>query len=483
MEETQKYQQLKKNSIISVLSLFFQSGYTALLGLVANLVVTILLSPEIFGMYITVLSVISVLNYFSDIGLAASLIQKKEATDRDFTTTFTTQQIMTVSIVSIGYLLTGTVMAFYKLPPEGQYLYWALLLGFFLSSLKTIPSIFLERKVKFQRIVLVQVVEGTVFYVTIVVCALLHLGLTSFTVAVLLRAVVGVILIYILSPWKPAFGISKDSLHSLLRFGVPFQASSFLALFKDDLIMLFLGKAVGFEGVGYIGWAKKWAEAPIRIIMDNITKVLFPVISRLQNDKEKVGHLIEKILFFQTALLAPTIFGLALTMDHIVYLIPKYAKWTPALPLLYLFCISAFLASFSSPLLNLVNALGKVKISLIFMIVWTVATWILTPTLTYFYTYFGFPITVAVISISSVVVVTVAKKYIAFQFLRAVGKPIISAIAMVGVITIIKWVVPDHAVALGLSIILGGVTYLGMLYFGFGVNMIREVRNLFIRST
>jgi len=482
MEEAQKYQQLKKNSIVSVISLFFQSGYTALLGLVANLVVTILLSPEIFGMYITVLSVISVLNYFSDIGLAASLIQKKEATDNDFTTTFTIQQGMTVSIVGIGYLLTETVMTFYKLPPEGQYLYWALLLGFFLSSLKTIPSIFLERKVKFQRIVLVQVVEGTVFYTAIIICALAHLGLTSFTIAVLLRAVTGVILIYILSPWKPSFGISKNSLHSLLRFGVPFQASSFLALFKDDLIMLFLGKVVGFEGVGYIGWAKKWAEAPIRIIMDNITKVLFPVISRLQNDKEKIAHLIEKILFFQTALLAPTIFGLALTMDHIVYLIPKYAKWTPALPLLYLFCVSAFLASFSSPLLNLLNALGRVKISLIFMIVWTVTTWILTPVLTYLYAYYGFPITVAFISVSSVVVVSVAKQCVHFQFFRAVGKPLISAVAMAGVVWIVKWTVYDHAVALSLSVLLGGITYLGMLYFGFGVNMVKEVRNIFIRS-
>lgn len=482
MEEAQKYQQLKKNSIVSVISLFFQSGYTALLGLVANLVVTILLSPEIFGMYITVLSVISVLNYFSDIGLAASLIQKKEATDNDFTTTFTIQQGMTLSIVGIGYLLTETVMTFYKLPPEGQYLYWALLLGFFLSSLKTIPSIFLERKVKFQRIVLVQVVEGTVFYAAIIICALAHLGLTSFTIAVLLRAVTGVILIYILSPWIPSFGISKNSLHSLLRFGVPFQASSFLALFKDDLIMLFLGKVVGFEGVGYIGWAKKWAEAPIRIIMDNITKVLFPVISRLQNDKDKIAHLIEKILFFQTALLAPTIFGLALTMDHIVYLIPKYAKWTPALPLLYLFCVSAFLASFSSPLLNLLNALGKVKISLIFMIVWTIATWILTPVLTYLYAYYGFPITVAFISVSSVVVVSVAKQFVHFQFFRAVGKPLISAVAMAGVVWIIKWTVPNHTVALGLSVVLGSFTYLGMLYLGFGVNMVKEVRNIFIRS-
>ena len=82
--------------------------------------------------------------------------------------------------------------------------------------------------------------------------------------------------------------------------------------------------------------------------MDNLTKVLFPVLSRLQHDKEKIRQLVEKIMFFQTALLSPAILGLALEMDDVIHVIPKYAKWAPALPLLYIFCVSAFFASFSS---------------------------------------------------------------------------------------------------------------------------------------
>ena len=72
----EEHKQLKKQTLISTLSLLFQSGYSAMLGFVANLVLTILLSPQIFGIYFTVLSIIAILNYFSDIGLAASLIQK-----------------------------------------------------------------------------------------------------------------------------------------------------------------------------------------------------------------------------------------------------------------------------------------------------------------------------------------------------------------------------------------------------------------------
>ncbi len=140
----------------------------------------------------------------------------------------------------------------------------------------------------------------------------------------------------------PRLGISKNSLKQLLSFGLPFQASSFLALFKDDLITLYLGKVLGFEALGYIGWAKKWAEAPIRIIMDNLSRVLFPVISRLQHDTGKIGRLIEKNLYYQTLLLAPIMVGLAILMKPAVMIIPKYNKWLPALPAFYLFSLSAF---------------------------------------------------------------------------------------------------------------------------------------------
>src|SRR5688572_17663349 len=191
MSDTPNLGNIKRRTIISTFSLFFQSGYSAFLGLVANLILTILLSPAIFGIYITTLSIIALLNYFSDFGLAASLIQKKEIDNKDLTTVFTTQQTLILILILVGFSTTSFIRDFYKLPQEGVYLYWALLAAFFISSLKTIPSILLERKIEFQKIVMVQIVENTLFYITVIVLALLGFGLFSFTYAVLARSLVG----------------------------------------------------------------------------------------------------------------------------------------------------------------------------------------------------------------------------------------------------------------------------------------------------
>lgn len=471
--------QIKRKTLVSTVSLFFQSGYSAFLGLVANLVVTILLSPTVFGIYITTLSIISVLNYFSDIGLAASLIQKKEISKEDIQSTFTVQQLMVITAVTAGFLATNFVKAFYKLPQSAVYLYWALLAGFFISSLKTIPSIFLERKIQFQKIVLVQVVENTIFYLSVIVFAILRFGLNSFTIAVLLRSLSGLVLIYFISPWTPSVGISKQSIRELLKFGVPFQASSFLALFKDDLITLFLGKILGFEALGYIGWAKKWAEAPIRIIMDNVSRVLFPVISRLQHDKEQIGKVVNRILYYQTLILAPAIIGMALFMGKFVYIIPKYSKWSPALPLFYIFCLSSLFSSYSTPFMNLFNALGKVKVSFTAMLLWTVGTWILTPLFTIFFGYIGFPIVLLIIASSSLLVAAVAKKYVNFQFTVSIYKGLSSAAAM-GAVTLIAFrFVPGLYPSIIVAAIAAAATYFLVLYSVFKVNIIEEVQVLF----
>ncbi|QQG44564.1 MAG: oligosaccharide flippase family protein [Candidatus Roizmanbacteria bacterium] len=470
--------ELKRRTVISAISLFFQSGYTAMLGFGANIILTILLSPKIFGIFITVLSLISLLNYFSDIGLAASLIQKKEIDKEDIKSTFTIQQILIITLVTLGFLATPFIKSFYNLPLEGVYLYWALLISFFLSSLKTIPSIFLERKIQFQKIVFVQVIENSTFYFIVTILALLNYGLHSFTIAVVARALVGLVAIYIISPWVPKIGISFKHLKHLLSFGVPFQTSSFLALFKDDLIILFLGKALGFEGVGYIGWAKKWAEAPIRIIMDNLSRVLFPVFARIQADKEKTSRLVEKILHYQTILLAPFLMGLSIIMPFMIEFIPKYTKWSPALPIFYLFIVAAFFSSYSTPFINLFNALGKVKISFSFMLIWTIITWIFTPLFVTKFGLYGFPLVQLILSLTSVAVVYKARKMLYFRFFNYVYKPLLSSGVMLIMTVLIINLTTASFFSILLLITVGSISYISSLFL-LKINLVTEFKLLF----
>ena len=291
-------EQLKRKSIVGVVALTTRTFILQVIAFSATFLLTLFLTPEIFGIFYVVSAIISFLTYFSDIGLAAALVQKKEDVSReDLATTFAIQQALVLLLVVGSLLFSSQIAGFYKLNSAGLWLFRALSISFFLSSLKTIPSVLLERKLAFDKLVVPQVLETLGFYGVAVMLAWRGFGIESFTWAVLVRGVVGLVAIYVVEPWVPSWQFSMASARHLMRFGIPFQLNSFLALLKDDLLTVYLGKVLPFSQVGYIGWAKKWAEVPLRLIMDSVIRVTFPAFSRMQHDKELLVKALEKTVY------------------------------------------------------------------------------------------------------------------------------------------------------------------------------------------
>ncbi len=104
---------IKKKSISGIVALTSRTFVLQLIAFGATFLLTIFLTPAIFGIYFVVSAIISFLGYFSDVGLAAALIQKKEdLTFDDLRTTFTIQQILVGMVVVIAYILSPTIAKF-----------------------------------------------------------------------------------------------------------------------------------------------------------------------------------------------------------------------------------------------------------------------------------------------------------------------------------------------------------------------------------
>lgn len=453
---------IRGRALAGIVALTSRTFLLQLIAFGATFLLTIFLSPAVFGIFYVVSAMIAFLGYFSDIGLAAALIQKKEAVTRqDLVTTFTIQQILVGIAVIVALVLSPFIGRWYGLDEPGIWLYRALAIAFFLSSLKTIPSILLERELAFGKLVIPQILETIGFYLTAVILAWWGFGVTSFTWAVAVRAVVGLIAMYIVVPWIPGLGISKDVARRLLRYGIPFQMNSFLALIKDDLLTVYLGKALPLAQVGYIGWAKKWAEVPLRLIMDSIVRVTFPAFSRLQHDSQRLRAGIEHTLFGLSVTILPITVAMIVGIRPFMAIIPRYGKWEPAILSFYLFAVASAAASLSTPLTNALNALGHIRTTLKLMILWTALTWALTLLLLPFIGFNGVAIALLAISSTVVLVVALLKRVVPFSFLRNVQIPAFAAIAqlvvaqaiIIGSGGTVVWTV----VAEGLGVILFGV--------------------------
>lgn len=454
-----------KRSIKGVFALTTRTFTIQIITFFSNFLLTIFLSPQVFGIFFVVSAVIAFLSYFSDIGLAAALIQKKEPiTEEDLKTTFTIQQALVVVLVSIALILSPFISSLYRLRPDGVILFQALCIAFFFSSLKTIPSIILERSLKFEKLVLPQIVESLVFSITSVILAIKGFDLTSFTIAVLARGFVGVVVMYIVQPWKISLGFSRKSASSLLSFGIPFQANSVLALIKDDLLTVYLGKVLPLAQVGYIGFAQKWAFTPLRLIMDNIIRITFPSFARLQNEKQILSQALEKTIFAASFLIFPALAGLVILFPYFLNIIPKYSKWEPALLSLGFFALNAAFSSVSTPLTNFLNAIGKIKTTLYLMISWTASTWILTIIGVMYFGFNAVAMVSAAVSISAILVVVIVRRYIDFNIFKAIFHPFIATLAMSLILYPLSSIFIKDMLGLVLTVFIGGMVYFLVIF-------------------
>ena len=228
--------EIKKKSVSGVLSFFVRTAILQGIGLLSALLLSAFLAPEDFGVYGIVTQIIALLIFFSDVGLAASLIQKKtEPSEKDYRTAFTIQLLLALLIFSITYLIVQLGLVQTKIGPDGVWVLFALAISFPLATFKTIPSIILERKLDFNKLVLPQIFEQIVFNVLLIFLAWEGYGVMSYAYAIIARSVVGMIVMQIIQPWKPALMINKNSLKGLLGFGVKFQINDLLARIKDQL--------------------------------------------------------------------------------------------------------------------------------------------------------------------------------------------------------------------------------------------------------
>jgi O-antigen/teichoic acid export membrane protein len=471
--------EVKQKTVSGVVSFFFRTALIQGIGLVSALLLSAFLSPEDFGVYGFVTQLIGLLIFFSDVGLAASLVQRhEEPTVADYRTAFWTQQLLSWLIVSLclGLLLIPAITL--KIGSAGMWVLVSLALSFPLASLKTIPSIILERKLDFNRLVIPQIFEQIIFNGVLIALAWNGYGVISYAYAIIIRSIAGVVVMYTIQGWSFGFNFDMKALKALLSFGLKFQLNDFLARIKDQLFFLALGAYLPIRDFGYMQWAKNWSMYPYNLTVQNIMSVTFPTFARLQHDVLLLKKAIEKSIFFISLSIFPILVAMSVFIGPLTEVVEKYHKWQPSVPSFILFALSIGWSAISTPLVNTLNAIGKINESLKLMVLWTVLTWILTPPLVWWFGFTGVALSAFIISFTSIMPVMIVRKIVPIVLWPQVKTALIASLvmALVGIIGQPIW-------RQGLTeLLLGGVglsaVYAATAFAVGGKQIIAEVKSL-----
>lgn len=381
---------LQKKARLGIVSLVLRTIALQLVVLGGNVYLYRLLSPADFGAFAIVQFAVAFFAFFGDAGLGGALIQQKEEPSQRALSSVWLLQIM-ISVVVLVLVAGGApiIVKFWPdMPKQGVWILRALSLEFLLTAMRVVPSILMERHLQFGRLSVLEVILNVSFYVTAVFFARLGWGIAALTAAVLVQGVLGVVGAYAMRPWRPSFVFDRKLLRPIVRFGITMQMKQILGFISGAAIPVYAGRALGQTAVGYMNWAQTTAYFPLRLV-DIISRVSFPLYSRLQRNEALFAKTLEKsvqICALGTMVCTALFLGLGPALVDVIFT----EKWRPALPAFYSFAVAISIGFLIPVVATALDGLGKPQVTIRVSIYTTSAVWILNPLGAHFFGMMGF---------------------------------------------------------------------------------------------
>ncbi len=348
-----------------------------------------LLEPTNFGVYAFVLLVLSLFSMIGDAGLGAALIQREDATEGRVLSSIFWLQLALVLVVAIFMNLVADLIQpiweqmrswwavghqVQELPDDTDWLLRALSGALILSTIRSVPSILMERELEFGRLAILDIVGTVSFYAIAVGFAAAGYGVWALVLGVSLRAAIVAVLTFLFRPFKPEFIFDWERVKPILRFGITFQAKNLVGFMNGAVVPLYGGAALGTRDLGFINWAQATGYFPLRLV-EVMQRVTFPLLSRFQGDRQRFGSALERAVRISglgTLFFVGLVLGIGTPLVTIIYT----DKWLPAMPLLYVYA-SVLSLGFITPLVaSALDAMGRPSVILKLSLGWVTLAWI-----------------------------------------------------------------------------------------------------------
>lgn len=326
-------------------------------GFVQGIILARLLSPADYGL-VAMVGIFVMLSYtFVDAGFGTALIQKKDRTEKDYSTVFLMNLSLSFFISLILFLSAPFIADFYKeqILTKIVRTYSFII---FLSSLVAIQDVRLSIFLEFKKKSIINMVITVVSGVLSIILAFSGYGVWSLIYPQFVMLFVKCLLYWHFQHWIPKLAFSRESFCKLFGFGSKILISSIMATFSGNIYSLVIGKIFSASALGFYGRADGYAALPVKTITGVVDSVTYPVLSKFQdNDAQLIGSF-KRMLRISAYVIFPIMIGLVVLAKPLV-LILVTEKWLPCVVYLQVLCFARMWWHVHILNLNLLKARGR----------------------------------------------------------------------------------------------------------------------------
>ena len=357
MTSNQKIVQLaKKGMVWQTLELLVGKGF----GYVVQLVLVRILFPEDFGLVGMAVFFTGLVQVLSTLGLGVSLIQMKEEKIQPI-------HYDTVFWSSLGFNLFTYIIVYFLVTPFAAYFYDepllmqvipVLALSGLINSFSTVPSIRLTKSLQFKKLTQAEII-AMVFSGTIAIgLAFFGFGVYAIIMNGLLNALIKVPFLWYFDRWQPSFRFSLPKLKEVLGNGIYESMSQTLMFVIKNIDYLIIGKLLSASLLGIYTFAFMLTDSFRAQLMTVMNKVMFPVYSKIQNDKALLKTYYLKVVRFNVLAIGPIMIFLTLYAEKIIFIIGG-EKWLEAAFPVQMLSLAALLHVIGGTYSSVLKGMGK----------------------------------------------------------------------------------------------------------------------------
>lgn len=336
---------------------FFNQFSNYGMNFIVGIVMARLLSPSDFGITALPAVFMAIASTIQDGGLANALIRKKEVTNKDLSTTFYYSICLGVVLYFTLFLSAPLIADFYHTPILVS-LIRVTAIGFLYSPLITPQNILLRRRLDFKILTKISLVTR-VFGATVgIVMAYVGYGVWSLVISNLLAGMFTLLIAWLVVRWLPKYGWSKESFKYLWGYGNKIMFSAIIENLYSNIAPVFIGKYYSPAQLGIYNRAQGYASMPSQNITGAINNVSFPVLSKMQDDTEKLAYNYRRMLRLSAFVIFPIMLMLsALARPLVITMITE--KWEHSIIFLQIMCFSMMWYPIHAINLNLLMVKGR----------------------------------------------------------------------------------------------------------------------------
>ena len=282
-------QGLERRAVGGLLWMLSGAGSQALLRLLLMLVLARLLGPEAFGIVGAALVVVHIALVFSNLGISSAIVQRAELEERHVHTAFALALCSGALVTLVVELSAPWVAAFFDFEGLTEVLR-AMGLIPLLANFGVVAEGLMRRALAFRRIAIISVISFFLGYGLVgVSLAVMGAGVWALAGASLTEFGARAVMQLASRPHPKTGPLDPAALWHILVFSGGLTLRRFGHQLSQGLDNIVVGRWLGAEALGLYGRAYQLVSMPPATLGKAMGAVMFPVLSRVQDDRGRLA--------------------------------------------------------------------------------------------------------------------------------------------------------------------------------------------------